>query len=73
MEPNIKGTTNIKEDIRYMKIELNENKKDMSKDKKRNLNKDVEDTKLGNRELFRDLSKSTLVDTTLKKSDKNDY
>jgi hypothetical protein len=57
-----------------MKIkETIKNKKDMKKDKIRNLNMDVKGIKLGSRELFRDLSKSTLVDTTLKKSGKDDY
>lgn len=37
-------------------------------------NQSINDIRLGNRVgLTRDLSKSTLVDTTLKKSDKNGY
>ncbi len=75
MEMNIKETINLREDLRYMEIEINTNKEYMRRQrhKTRNLNEDVEGTKLGNRELFRDLSKSMLVDTTLKKSGYNDY
>ena len=65
MEPYIKETINIKEEMIDMRTEMKEKKT-------RNLNNIVEGIKLGNRELFRDLSKSALVDTTLKKSSRND-
>lgn len=66
MEPNIKETIDIKEETKDMNI---------AKNRLRSLIKDriVEDTKLRNREISRDLSKSTLVDTTLKKSGKYGY
>ncbi len=77
MEPNIREKINIEEKMREVKnMEPNIREKINIEEKMREikiLNNMVKGTKLGNRELFRDLSKSALVDTTLKKSGKNDY